>query len=639
MRRLAIFIGVGIIAVLTSVIIGKYFENGGLIIYLTYPNLLVAFLLFLVSVYKLHKEECSVTKLLPKSKAEWVAIAGITFFLLILEPFEFKIVYDEALMSVAAELIHFTRKVGFPVAGNDYSGNYEFLDIIVEKRPFFFPFIISLVHDLTGYRISNVYFLNAGLTVALVVMINHLGRYFGGTKGGILAVLLAGSLPLLAQLSSSGNLEVFNLLMLCLLVVYSYMYLEKPCGTRLLPLIFGLVLFFQIRYENGVYLLPFGLLIIMGWRKAGQPVLPWQAFTAPALMILPAIHYLIVSGNTDRYFQDGPNGRSSTFSLGYFNENIENAGAFLFSVDQVFMNSILLTLVGFSSCLLFIYYCLATGKRGRSQAPVASTVLLILFFAIILHLVLVFCFNFGMFNTYRTARLSLPLHLMLVLITPFSFKRFGHRAILTTLIFSALSLCLVFVNLPPQFVGTVGLQFLVAVVGFLAIGVYAWRRKKLSAMTSTSLITLAFILIVVMPVGHAHKISQRAEYNDTVMREIDFIKTLEDKRILWITATPYAPLLSRKNCLPIARLKSHPVYTAALIQDGNFDQFIVSRLYKRGQDNSFDLIDQSHELDEETFVLKELRTEKLGMNLVLKLEEIVDIRLPVENEPSLDPAP
>ena len=79
-------------------------------------------------------------------------------------------------------------------------------------------------------------------------------------------------------------------------------------------------------------------------------------------------------------------------------------------------------------------------------------------------------------------------------------------------------------------------------------------------MTSTSLVTIAFIVTIAMPIGHSHKIAQRAEYNDTVMREIEFIKTIKDKRILWITATPYAPLLSQKNCLPILKLKSHALF-------------------------------------------------------------------------------
>ncbi|MEX0329942.1 MAG: glycosyltransferase family 39 protein [Puniceicoccaceae bacterium] len=626
MKQVIIFTIIGFLSAGLSFILGNHYARGGHIVYLTYPNLLLSFALFIGGLFFLHRKEWSFKRLLPETRGAWISVVGVSLLLLLLEPFEFKIIYDEVLMAVAAEMIHFSRIVGMATMANDYDGSYQFLLPILEKRPFFFPFLVSLVHDISGYRYTNVFILNAILTPVFLVLLNFLGKQFGGRKGGILAVLLAGTLPLLALMATSGNQDILNLVMLCLALILSWLYLSAPTDRRLIPLVYCLILFFQIRYENGVFLLPFGILILMGWQRAKRAILPWPVLISPLFLILPSIHYFIVTNNSGRYFQSGPGGRESTFSLDYFSENVGAAGRFLFSVGQGLPNSILLTMLGFSSLLLFLYYAMVNSRKKR-EATVASTILLFLMLGVVLHLSLVLLFNYGVFDSYLTARLSLPLNLLFILLVPFVFRRFGRRAILVTLTVSLVCLYFVFLNLEPTFLSTVGLQFLAATLGLLILGAVVWL-KRVPSRQAAIIACLAYIIAIGLPVGHAQRYSKRANHNDTMMGELAFLKEREDERILWVSSTPYAALLNQVNCLPISLMKDDPASIKTYLDDNSYDAIYISRRLKRKPSEAFKLIEPRESFDESIFLVEPVELIKYNMTTRLEIVRLVGINLP-----------
>ncbi|MEX0326094.1 MAG: glycosyltransferase family 39 protein [Puniceicoccaceae bacterium] len=630
MKQVIIFTIIGLLSAGLSFILGNHYARGGHIIYLTYPNLLLSFSLFVGGLFFLHRKEWNFKRLLPQTKGAWINVAGVSLLLLLLEPFEFKIIYDEVLMAVAAEMIHFSRIVGMATMANDYDGSYQFLLPLLEKRPFFFPFLVSLVHDISGYRYSNVFILNAILTPVFLILLNFLGKQFGGTKGGILAVLLAGTLPLLALMASSGNQDILNLVMLCLALVLSWLYLTSPTELRLIPLVYCLILFFQIRYENGVFLIPFGMLILMGWQRAKRPLLPWPVLLSPLFLILPSIHYFIVTNNSGRYFQSGPGGRESTFSIDYFSDNVGSAGTFLFSVGQGLPNSILLTMLGFSALLLFLYYAMVNSRKKRT-ATVASTILLFLMLGVVLHLSLVLLFNYGVFDSYLTARLSLPLNLLFILLVPFVYRRFGRRAIAATLAVSLVCLYFVFLNLPPEFLSTVGLQFLVAVMGFLILGAAVWL-KRVPSVKAATIACLAYIIAIGLPVGHAQRYSKRANHNDTIMGELAFLKERENERILWVSSTPYAALLNQVNCLPITYAKDDPAKLKTYLEEDSYDSIYISRRMKRSPEESFALVDAIEEFDTGIFITEPVQTMKYNMTTKVEILRLVEVNLQGKHE-------
>ena len=100
--------------------------------------------------------------------------------LLVHESFGFKIVMDELMLLGTSMSMHLDRVALTPLRGNDIQGAFVVLDGIVDKRPLFFPFLVSIVHDLSGYRPENAFFLNGLLTFVLLGLTWSLGRRLAG---------------------------------------------------------------------------------------------------------------------------------------------------------------------------------------------------------------------------------------------------------------------------------------------------------------------------------------------------------------------------------------------------------------------------------------------------------------------------
>ncbi len=112
-----------------------------------------------------------------------VTLAGIV--LLVHETFGFKIIMDELMLLGTSMSMHFDRLVLTPTRGNDVQGAFVILDGMMDKRPLFFPFLLSLLHDLTGYRPANAFILNGLLTFILLGLTYICGRMLaaGGPAG------------------------------------------------------------------------------------------------------------------------------------------------------------------------------------------------------------------------------------------------------------------------------------------------------------------------------------------------------------------------------------------------------------------------------------------------------------------------
>ncbi len=81
-----------------------------------------------------------------------VAGAIMVFSLLAIgsEPFQGKILNDEFVLQSTAFNMHYFRDVAMMVRGYDIQGVFLSTDSYLDKRPYFYPLLVSLFHDLTG---------------------------------------------------------------------------------------------------------------------------------------------------------------------------------------------------------------------------------------------------------------------------------------------------------------------------------------------------------------------------------------------------------------------------------------------------------------------------------------------------------
>lgn len=342
-----------------------------------------------------------------------VAAGGVV--LLAHEAFGFKIVMDELMLLGTSMSMHLDRVVLTPLRGNDIQGAFQILDGVVDKRPLMFPFLLSLVHDLTGYRPENAFALNALLTFALLALAWAFGRRLADRAGGALAVLLLAGLPLLGHNATGGGFELLNLVMILATLLLGLRFVERRDGAALAAFVLAAVLLAQVRYESVVFLAPVVLVVLRVWARDGRAEVPWPVVFAPLLLVHVPLHQRIFDLRASAWELTSRPGYSEPFSLSYLPDNLGHAVAFFFGPASDQPNSLVLSALGCVAVPLLGLGFLRRRKAGGAGAAQAVTVAFGLGF--LLQFGLMMCYFWGRFDDPVIRRLSLPANLGLALAT------------------------------------------------------------------------------------------------------------------------------------------------------------------------------------------------------------------------------
>lgn len=358
---------------------------------------------------------------LPGLRAEWQSgprwpaalIAVCSLVLLVHEAYGFKILMDEAMLLGTSMSMHFDKTALVPMRGNDIQGAFQLLSGQLDKRPLFQPFLVSVLHDLTGYRPENVFVLNSVLTVLLLALAHRLGAKLAGPWAGALAVLLLTSLPLLAQNATGGGFEVLNLVMILATMLLGLRWLEQRDAARLNAFCLSGLLLANTRYESVLFLLPVALLVLLGWWQERRPVLSWLFVFTPLCLLPYALHNKMFRVRASSWELGSQPGFEKPFALSYVPDNFQHALNFFFDTSGEQSNSLLLSVLGFIAVPFFVLWLAKTLRAVRTAAPGAQMVAVFgLGFAA--HTALMMVYFWGRFDDPVIRRLSLPLNLALV---------------------------------------------------------------------------------------------------------------------------------------------------------------------------------------------------------------------------------
>ncbi len=349
-------------------------------------------------------------------RVDWIlailTVAVLTGLALVHETFRSKILYDEYVLQSTAYNLHFFRDNSAMVRGYEIQGVFLSTDSYVDKRPVFFSFLLSLVHDLSGFRPENVFILNGLLCAVTLMLAWWLGWRLNGRRGGLLAVGLLGTLPLFAQNASGAGMELLNLCMLLIAMHAAAQWLERPDESRLTAFVLGIVLFAQSRYESAAYVLPAAAAIALGWWRARRVVVSWGVIVAPLLLVPVALLQKVIS-NSPIMWELREN-QTSRFSVEYLANNLHGAWQFFGSVGVSLANSLLLGALGLLALLLIGGRILLGWRKRDFFSPVRQS--LLLFGAGIAAVTgLIMFYYWAALNDPMAARFALPFHLLLVL--------------------------------------------------------------------------------------------------------------------------------------------------------------------------------------------------------------------------------
>ncbi len=313
-----------------------------------------------------------------------------------------------------------------------------------DKRPWLTAFATSLVHDLTGYRVANAFFLNAAFGVLLLLLGYLQGHLFFGHRGGAMVVLLWCSLPLLTHNATGAGIDLLNVLMIQAVMLLSVLYLRKPDGMREAALCFAAVLLAHARYESALFILPVIAVILAGWVRAGRIILsPGAICAAPLLIPLGALH---------RYLADRPDlwelplEYGSRFGLEFLTENLPHALYFFFNLSDHLPNSLVLPILGLP-CLLFMI--LIMRREGRAFWKKSEHFVFTVFAGFLLvHFLLILAYYDGHLDQMVSARFALPFCLLLVLVVPFVLGQVRRNQWVLRFIWVLIFVHLLYVTMP-----------------------------------------------------------------------------------------------------------------------------------------------------------------------------------------------
>jgi hypothetical protein len=363
------------------------------------------------------------------TRREWLqmvaVIAACTVVVLFTTPFGYKILFDEMVLQSTALDMHIYREVSTVVRAYHVDGVFAPLDTYVDKRPFFFPFLVSLVHDVTGYREANAFWLNAALLAVILGTIYAIARRLASHAAALVAAVSLGTLSTLAQSGTSAGMETLNLAMMLITLFCAVLYLEQPDEIRLSAMILSAVLLAQSRYESSLFIFPVAVVALEGWRRSGRLILPAAAILAPALLIPYAVHNTYLSGTPSLW--ELRENVQTRFGFQHARENLVHAAGFFFNTTRDLTNSQWLSAAG-AVALAWAALRLWRARRRWRAAPPAALAVPLFATAILGNLAILMFYYWGQLDDPTVSRLSLPICALGALAIASVLPAFGQRA-------------------------------------------------------------------------------------------------------------------------------------------------------------------------------------------------------------------
>ena len=540
-----------------------------------YWCVLAAFVLFVGALWRAFRPDLEGIRRAGPAGLDWasVAVVGLGGTVLIVhEAFGFKIVMDELMLAGTSMNMHFTRTVLTPFRGTDIHGTFVIVEGMMDKRPLFFPFLESIIHDLTGYRPENAFVLNGILVYVFLALVFAAGRMLAGRQAGWLGVALFAGLPLLGQNATGGGFELLNLVMILATLLLGARLIARRDDASMAALCYGALLMAQVRYESAIFLLPVAGIVAWVWRREARAILPWPVMVAPVLMITTALQNRIFDIRASAWQLQSKPGYSRPFSLSYIPDNLAHASGFFFGKPTDQPDSYVLSALG---CIALAFLLLLIAKRARAlgaETPAfASTVFFS--FAFAAHFGLMMCYFWGHFDDPVIRRLSLPTHLWMVLAVMAVLTQFPRPGVVRALIAVAV-LGVITQGVPSMSAHAYNQEYLAGLET-------AWRRKFIAEQPR----------------------------NDYLM--------IDNDSILWVahqvSATPVASATTRRDAI-VFFMKNHTFSNIYVFQGFMIDADTGKMTIRDGDDVGPD------------YVLEPVREERLALLTLTRISRVKEIR-------------
>lgn len=398
----------------------KYFiepENGvAIFVKVAYPAMLLLYSLFLFSLFACpwFRPKALLGLVQGSSLCLLFSFVALGSLMTVHEIPEFKTLGDDALVSSAAQNFHLNRNPEYIWRAYDVEGAWTVVESHLDKRPVAFPFAISLIHDLTGYRVENSFYLNLVLGWACLGLIGWIGGQISGRWGALLGMVLFASVPMFQLYAHGGGLDTsFAFWILATFAIGHHWFKDGNIYSFYTFLLSGVILAHS-RYEGLLFWAFIGLAVLIKWISDRKIQLPWLVLVVIPFLLLVPLQQAAFELNDKFWELDSIPGATSVFGFQYVFPNLIHAYAFLWDWSDSLPNSPVVSSMALLS-LPFLTIALIRMVKGGKFTADAGTFLWIGMLGLFTHFCLIMFYFYGQFDTTILHRFAVPTYLFLVL--------------------------------------------------------------------------------------------------------------------------------------------------------------------------------------------------------------------------------
>jgi len=186
-----------------------------------------------------------------------------TALVFVLSPPQMRVQFDETSLVGVSQNMHLQRMAVMTTGALPDSPGPLLLENTVDKRPTLFAFLVSAVHDVTGYRVANAFVVNGMLLALGLFVLFAAARSRLSLLGALSAPLLILSVPLTVVVATSAGFELLATVLLLATTVAALSFVDKPSDGRFAALVGTAVLLAHARYESVLAVAMIGVLVLL----------------------------------------------------------------------------------------------------------------------------------------------------------------------------------------------------------------------------------------------------------------------------------------------------------------------------------------------------------------------------------------
>jgi hypothetical protein len=407
-----------VVAVAACLLALRYFGTAGLGLFVARHlgywlclALLLSFLYLWVLLY-LNQGRRLRARVAPHAKALLVSL-GLGALWMVHEPWVDRVLFDEYVFLGISHQMHQVREAMNPAKAHLIDESVRVLASVPDKRSYLFPFLVSVIHDLTGFRPQNLYLLNTFFGLGILPLAYFTLSAFFPARVALAGVVLWSAFGLLPAHANAAGYDIVNLFFLQLWLLLAVLAVKGGTARWWDLFVVASICLALLRNESVFFLVGTLAIGFLRYRVRRVVRLSWPVIAATLALVIPVAANLNFS-NLEGLRENTKN--QAFFSLSYFGDNVLSSLHFILSPALKAPNQPLLGLVGLVSGVLFAVRYLGRCSRREPISP-AERVLFVFSGCVAMCYILYMCTFWGDWNDPMVSRFSIPIYFWFLVVT------------------------------------------------------------------------------------------------------------------------------------------------------------------------------------------------------------------------------